>query len=174
MSRSKLNYDEVENKSIHYGDLLDNYGSILDVRKDWIPFITNGTIHRYKSQLFENVDMILVDTAENETIGKAVEVNGINNKYIVAGLYTIVARPIKKKVKYFMGNHINSHIYHKQLLHLMYGTKVSSISKSNFQRTIVSYPKNFNEQRKIGLFFKQIDNAITLHQHRFLIKIKKR
>ena len=97
-------------------------------------------------------------------MGKAVEINGISDEYVVAGLHTIVARPKEKMAKYFSGYYINADVYQRQLLRLMQGTKVSSISKGNLKKTIVAYPKNLAEQQKIGSFFKQLDNAIALHQ----------
>ncbi|WP_270995118.1 restriction endonuclease subunit S [Listeria seeligeri] len=171
LSRSQLNYDNGEIKSVHYGDILVNYDSILEIAKDRIPFITNGVIDKYKPNLLENGDLIFADAAEDETVGKAVEVDGKTNEYIVAGLHTIVARPRRKMAKFFWGYYINSSIYHNQLLRLMQGTKVASISKSNLQKTYVTYPDNFVEQKKIGTFFKQLDDTIALHQRK-LEKIK--
>ncbi|MBC1894590.1 restriction endonuclease subunit S [Listeria seeligeri] len=175
LSRSQLNYDNGEIKSVHYGDILVNYDSILEIAKDRIPFITNGVIDKYKPNLLENGDLIFADAAEDETVGKAVEVGGKTNEYIVAGLHTIVARPRRKMAKFFWGYYINSSIYHNQLLRLMQGTKVASISKSNLQKTYVTYPDNFVEQQKIGAFFKQLDNTIALHQRKLkkLQNIKK-
>ncbi|WP_271005787.1 restriction endonuclease subunit S, partial [Listeria seeligeri] len=117
-------------------------------------------IDKYKPNLLENGDLIFADAAEDETVGKAVEVDGKTNEYIVAGLHTIVARPRRKMAKFFWGYYINSSIYHNQLLRLMQGTKVASISKSNLQKTCIAYPDNFAEQQKLGTFFKQLDNTI--------------
>ncbi|WP_338650573.1 restriction endonuclease subunit S [Listeria seeligeri] len=166
LSRSQLNYDNGEIKSVHYGDILVNYDSILEIAKDRIPFITNGVIDKYKPNLLENGDLIFADAAEDETVGKAVEVDGKINEYIVAGLHTIVARPRRKMAKFFWGYYINSSIYHNQLLRLMQGTKVASISKSNLQKTCIAYPDNFAEQQKLGNFFKQLDDTIALHQRK--------
>ena len=165
MSRAQLNYEKGNIKSIHYGDILIKYNSILEITKDKIPFITDGSIEKYKPNLLENGDVVFADAAEDETVGKAVEINGISDEYVVAGLHTIVARPKEKMAKYFSGYYINADVYQRQLLRLMQGTKVSSISKGNLKKTIVAYPKNLAEQQKIGSFFKQLDNAIALHQH---------
>ena len=75
----------------------------------------------------------------------------------------------------FMGYYMNSNAYHNQLLPLMQGTKVSSISKSAIQETDVSFPKNGGEQQKIGAYFRSLDHLITLHQRKYeeLQKIKK-
>ena len=164
LSRAQLNYEKGNIKSIHYGDILIKYNSILEITKDKIPFITDGSIEKYKPNLLENGDVVFADAAEDETVGKAVEINGISDEYVVAGLHTIVARPKEKMAKYFSGYYINADVYQRQLLRLMQGTKVSSISKGNLKKTIVAYPKNLAEQQKIGSFFKQLDNAIALHQ----------
>ena len=166
MSRAQLNYEKGNIKSIHYGDILIKYNSILEITKDKIPFITDGSIEKYKPNLLENGDVVFADAAEDETVGKAVEINGISDEYVVAGLHTIVARPKEKMAKYFSGYYINADVYQRQLLRLMQGTKVSSISKGNLKKTIVAYPKNLAEQQKIGSFFKQLDNAIALHQRK--------
>ena len=166
LSRAQLNYEKGNIKSIHYGDILIKYNSILEITKDKIPFITNGSIEKYKPNLLENGDVVFADAAEDETVGKAVEINGISDEYVVAGLHTIVARPKEKMAKYFSGYYINADVYQRQLLRLMQGTKVSSISKGNLKKTIVAYPKNLAEQQKIGSFFKQLDDTIALHQQK--------
>lgn len=51
-------------------------------------------------------------------------------------------------------------------MRLIQGSKVSSISKGNLQKTLVSFPKDFEEQQKIGSFFKQLDETIALHQRK--------
>ena len=164
LSRAQLNYEKGNIKSIHYGDILIKYNSILEITKDKIPFITDGSIEKYKPNLLENGDVVFADAAEDETVGKAVEINGISDEYVVAGLHTIVARPKEKMAKYFSGYYINADVYQRQLLRLMQGTKVSSISKGNLKKTIVAYPKNLAEQQKISSFFKQLDDTIALHQ----------
>ena len=166
LSRALLNYDEGDIKSVHYGDILIKYPAILNIKNDKIPYITGGKLEKYKSSLLENGDLIFADAAEDETVGKAVEVNGLTEENLVAGLHTIVARPKDKKAEFFLGYYINSNTYHRQLLRLIQGSKVSSISKGNLQKTLISFPKDFEEQQKIGAFFKKIDDTITLHQRK--------
>ena len=128
-----------------------------------------------ESSLLENGDLIFADEAEDETVGKAVEVNGLTEENLVSGLHTIVARSKDKKAEFFLGYYVNSNIYHRQLLKLMQGSKVSSISKGNLQKTLVSFPKDFEEQQKIGSFFKQLDETIALHQRKLdLLKEQKK
>ncbi len=175
LSRALLNYDEGDIKSVHYGDILIKYPAILNIKNDKIPYITGGKLEKYKSSLLENGDLIFADAAEDETVGKAVEVNGLTEENLVAGLHTIVARPKDKKAEFFLGYYINSNTYHRQLLRLIQGSKVSSISKGNLQKTLVFFPKDFEEQQKIGAFFKKIDEIITLHQRKLdLLKEQKK
>ena len=175
LSRALLNYDEGDIKSVHYGDILIKYPAILNIKNDKIPYITGGKLEKYKSSLLENGDLIFADAAEDETVGKAVEVNGLTEENLVAGLHTIVARPKDKKAEFFLGYYINSNTYHRQLLRLIQGSKVSSISKVNLQKTLVSFPQDFEEQQKIGAFFKKIDDTIALHQRKLdLLKEQKK
>ena len=175
LSRALLNYDEGDIKSVHYGDILIKYPAILNIKNDKIPYITGGKLEKYKSSLLENGDLIFADAAEDETVGNAVEVNGLTEENLVAGLHTIVARPKDKKAEFFLGYYINSNTYHRQLLRLIQGSKVSSISKGNLQKTLVSFPKDFEEQQKIGAFFKKIDDTIALHQRKLdLLKEQKK
>ena len=175
LSRALLNYDEGDIKSVHYGDILIKYPAILNIKNDKIPYITGGKLEKYKSSLLENGDLIFADAAEDETVGKAVEVNGLTEENLVAGLHTIVARSKDKKAEFFLGYYINSNTYHRQLLRLIQGSKVSSISKGNLQKTLVSFPKDLEEQQKIGSFFKQLDDTIALHQRKLdLLKEQKK
>jgi type I restriction enzyme S subunit len=171
LSRAMLNYDRGEVKSVHYGDVLIKYPAILNVKTAQIPFINNGTRENFKSNLLKNGDLIFADAAEDESVGKAVEVNALTDEYLVSGLHTIVARPKGKMAEFFLGYYINSEIYHRQLLRLMQGTKVSAISKKNLLETEVSFPTRIEEQEKIGNFFKQLDDTIALH-HRKLELLK--
>lgn len=175
LSRALLNYDEGDIQSVHYGDILIKYPAILNVKNDKIPYITDSSFEKYKSNLLENGDLIFADAAEDETVGKAVEVNGLTEENLVAGLHTIVARSKDKKAEFFLGYYINSNTYHRQLLRLIQGSKVSSISKGNLQKTLVSFPKDFEEQQKIGSFFKLLDDTIALHQFKLdLLKEQKK
>ncbi|UQF19810.1 restriction endonuclease subunit S (plasmid) [Vagococcus lutrae] len=175
LSRSQLNYEHGSIKNIHYGDILIKYGAILDVERDSIPYITNGNLEKYRSQLIKNGDLIFADAAEDNTVGKAIEVSGLATESLVAGLHTIVARSKSEIGTYFLGYYINSAVYHYQLLRLMQGAKVSSISKRSLRETKVCIPTGTEEQQKIGTFFKQLDDTIALHQRQLeaLEKMKK-
>lgn len=153
--------------NVHYGDVLIKFGEVIDIRRDRLPSILDESVlEKYQSSVLQNGDIIIADAAEDETVGKCSEIKGITNEKVLAGLHTIPVRPKKKYAMGFMGYYMNSNAYHNQLLPLMQGTKVSSISKSAIQETDVSFPKNGGEQQKIGAYFRSLDTLITLHQRK--------
>lgn len=175
LSRANLNYEQGAVKNIHYGDVLIKFGEITDILKEEIPFITNADITKYKNHFLENGDIIFADAAEDETVGKATEISGITDEKVVSGLHTIACRPIESTSTGYWGYYLNSSAYHNQLLSLMQGIKVLSISKRSLATTFVNYPEEENEQIKIGELFKELDNLIALNQSKYdkLISMKK-
>ena len=170
LSRAELNDEEGIIKNIHYGDILIKYGDVLDISQNNIPYITNGDFKKYKNYLLKNGDIIFADTAEDETTGKAIEINNIGNNFVVSGLHTIICRPKQKKQPYYLGYYINSSAYHNQLLPLLQGIKVYSISKSNLAKTYVKFPIEKREQANIGKLFLKIDKLLSLHQRKLFYK----
>ena len=76
----------------------------------------------------------------------------------------MVCRPRNKTAEGYFGYYLNSNSYHHQLLPLMQGIKVLSLSRANVQKTTVKYPKDKAEQQKIADCLRSIDTLITLHQ----------
>ena len=46
------------------------------------------------------------------------------------------------------------------------GTSYPAINSTELSNIEVSYPKEIEEQKKIGTYFKNLDNLITLHQRK--------
>ena len=175
LSRAELSYDEGTVLNVHYGDVLIKYGSVLDVQKDDIPRIPHRCIEDFNGALLQDGDVIIADTAEDETTGKACEIGNLQGSTIVSGLHTMVCRPRNRMALGYLGYYLNSNAYHHQLLPLMQGIKVLSLSRSNIQKTSVSYPSAMKEQQLIASYFSQLDHLITLHQRKFekLTNVKK-
>ena len=175
LSRVELSYDEGTVLNVHYGDVLIKYGSVLDVQKDDIPRIPHRCIEDFNGALLQDGDVIIADTAEDETTGKACEIGNLQGSAIVSGLHTMVCRPRNRMALGYLGYYLNSNAYHHQLLPLMQGIKVLSLSRSNIQKTSVSYPSAMKEQQLIASYFSQLDHLITLHQRKFekLTNVKK-
>ena len=166
LSRAELSYDEGTVLNVHYGDVLIKYGSVLDVQKDDIPRIPHRCIEDFNGALLQDGDVIIADTAEDETTGKACEIGNLQGSAIVSGLHTMVCRPRNRMALGYLGYYLNSNAYHHQLLPLMQGIKVLSLSRSNIQKTSVSYPSAMKEQQLIASYFSQLDHLITLHQRK--------
>ncbi|HEM4830870.1 TPA: restriction endonuclease subunit S [Streptococcus suis] len=165
LSRDKLSSYFYEVQNIHYGDILTKYDAILDVCNKELPSIIGSTISDFADALLSEGDIVFADAAEDSTVGKAIEVRNFKGKNVVSGLHTIVARPKVSYAPYYLGYLINSTAYHNQILPLMQGTKVSSISKANLKSTTVVFP-TLPEQEAIGSFFSDLDQLITLHQRK--------
>ena len=164
LSRSELSYEEGSILNIHYGDILIKYGSILDIHKYKIPRIPNEKKEDFRGSLLQPGDIVIADTAEDETTGKACEIGNLFGNSIVAGLHTMVARPNIEMASGYLGYYLNSNAYHCQLLPMMQGIKVLSLSRANVKKTALKFPESTKEQQLIANYFIQLDELITLHQ----------
>ena len=167
LSRADLSNEAGVAKNVHYGDVLIKFGEVLDVSKEKLPMSSDESVlSKYKSSFLQNGDVIVADTAEDSTVGKCSEIAGLNDVVVLSGLHTIPYRPIEKFASGYLGYYLNSSAYHNQLIPLMQGIKVTSISKSAMQDTYIVYPKSVEEQGKIGDYFQSLDHLITLHQRK--------
>ena len=165
LSRADLSNETGVAKNVHYGDVLIKFGEVLDVSKELLPMISDKSILiKYKTSFLQNGDVIIADTAEDTTVGKCSEIVGLNDEVVLSGLHTIPYRPVEKFAPKYLGYYLNSDAYHNQLIPLMQGIKVTSISKSAMQDTDIIYPKSKEEQTEIGNYFDALDHLITLHQ----------
>lgn len=162
LSRAELNYENGSTKNVHYGDVLIRFGDCLDVQTNVLPFISDEAIaDRLQSSRLQDGDVIIADTAEDETAGKCTEIFNVSGENVVSGLHTI---PIRPKIQFaipYLGFYFNSDSYRKQLLPLMQGVKVMSISKAAIGKTIVAYPSILTEQCKIGSCLSSMDAYIS-------------
>ncbi|WP_295211544.1 restriction endonuclease subunit S [Ruminococcus sp.] len=167
LSRAELSEDTGTYKNVHYGDVLVKFGEYIDAQSTDLPYIADDEkAKKFESSKLQDGDIIIADTAEDEAVGKCVEIGNIGDLSIVSGLHTI---PCRSKVKFapaYLGFYLNSSSYHDQLIPLMQGIKVTSISKSAISDTLISAPTDLSEQGKIGQFFSQLDTLITLHQRK--------
>ena len=170
LSRAELDSDgEVLN--IHYGDVLIKFGSILDCNDKDIPHIASG--HESQNyQYLQNGDIIIADTAEDETVGKATELVNVSGRKVEAGLHTIPCRPLSCFASMYLGYYMNTPHFHRQLIPLMQGIKVLSISKGNIAKTKICAPKSMLEQQKISYLLNILDRR-TAAQRKVIEVLKK-
>ena len=176
LSRAELNDNYGVAQSIHYGDVLIKYGECLDVSKERLAFIEKQSIaDKFKTAYLQDGDIIVADTAEDGTVGKCTEIQDLTDKKIISGLHTIPLRPDQKFASGYLGFYMNSNSYHDQLKPLMQGIKVTSISKSAIQNTVVRYPFSLKEQGLVSRYLCLLNTLISLHQRKLemLKKVKK-
>lgn len=159
-SREQLNSVKGNVLNIHYGDVLVKYSSVLDASKEDIPYI-NEQIEYSPKDYVNNGDVIMADTAEDEMVGRCCEVTNIDNIKVVSGLHTILIHPIIKFAPKYLGYYLNSERYHKQIISIMQGIKVYSITKDALKNTIIDIP-NIEEQAAIANILSLCDHEILL------------
>ena len=163
LSRAELSDGNGNVKNIHYGDILIKFSECLytDAGNN-IPYIINDNIayKLLKLSPLINGDIVFSDAAEDNTVGKCVEIITHNGTDLVAGLHTIPCRPTIKFAEGYLGYYLNSTAFHNQLLQYIQGTKISSISKKSICQTIISYPSEIINQQKIVSYFQSLDSLI--------------
>lgn len=149
LSRENLNNRGGVVRNIHYGDILTKFPEVLNCREEDIPYINDLSLLTSSTQLLQDGDIVIADTAEDDTVGKVTEVQNIGNSKLVAGLHTIPCR-VKKGdfAPGWLGYYLNSNLFHNQILPFVTGIKVSSVSKSAIAETMILIPPR-EEQEKI-------------------------
>ena len=165
LSRAELCDADGDVFDVHYGDVLIKYSSVIDITKANLPRIIDaGKVSGCDS--LHNGDVVIADTAEDETAGKCTELRGIDNEKVFSGLHTIPCRPRRIYASGFLGHYLNSRAFRKQLFPMMQGTKVVSISKTSMASTCLTVP-SIEEQVTISEILSSIDSLIVLHQRKY-------
>ena len=158
LSRDKLNSQRGPYQNIHYGDVLIKYPFCLDCDKNDIPYINDDV--KFNATEVKDGDVIFADTAEDDTVGKCVEVLNVSDRKIVSGLHTYFCRPKYKMAAGYLGYFLNSNHFHNQLLPYIAGSKVSSVNRTSIARTYISYPESLPAQRRIAAILSAADKVI--------------
>lgn len=160
LSRDCLNEQIGNIKNIHYGDILIKLPTIVDASFIHIPYVNDDVI--VKSDYLKNGDIIFADTAEDYTVGKAIEIINIQAIPVTSGLHTIPFQPKSGIfVNRFLGYYVNSTDYRRQLQPLIQGIKVYSISKTALCKTTLKIP-TLSEQTAIAEVLTAADREIEL------------
>lgn len=162
LSRDKLNNQRGEYQNIHYGDVLIKYPYCLDCNVNDIPYINEGV--RFNTAQVKNGDVIFADTAEDDTVGKCVEVLNVGDRKIVSGLHTYFCRPKHEMAPGYLGYFLNSNHFHNQLLPYIAGSKVSSVNRTSIARTFIFYPESLPAQHRIAAILSSADKVIASTQ----------
>lgn len=159
LSRDCLNAESGQARNIHYGDVLVKYGFIVDIQNNQVPFV-NSDVECKRWDCLKDGDIVIADTAEDDSVGKAVEVTNIGSEVVYSGLHTIACRPRESFARNYLGYYMNSDAYHDQLRPYMQGIKVTSVSKGNIALTRMSVP-SLPEQREIADCLASLDDVIA-------------
>lgn len=159
LSRAELNEEYGSYKNVHYGDVLVKFGEWVDCSNTALPFINSNA--KFNHTTLQDGDIVIADTAEDETVGKSTEITNTKNLKIVSGLHTIPIRPKIKFAAKWLGYYINSACWHDQILPFITGTKVSAISKAAVCQTKLFYPAKLEEQKRIAQALSDVDAVIT-------------
>ena len=177
-SREKLNYNTGKVKNIHYGDIHTKFRSLFDIRREYVPFINEEILDKKinDDNFCKEGDLVIADASEDYmAIGKTIELINLNCEKIIAGLHTIMARPINNNIAIgFTGYLMQSNNVRYQIKLIAQGIKVLSISSKRLKEIFLNIP-NIPEQQKIASFLSAIDKKIELTDKKleFLEKYKK-
>ena len=145
-------------QNVHYGDIHVKFPEVLDLSKFSLPYI-NESICRRAKEFLRDGDIVMADTAEDESVGKSCEIINIGDRKVEGGLHTFVLRPFKSYYNGFLGYLINSTLFHNHIIPLLQGTKVYSITKSDLKTLKVIYPP-LEEQKRIAEVLSHFDQHI--------------
>ena len=154
-SRECLTNDPSDVLNIHYGDILVKYGSVVDIDIDEVPYIKPETdISKYNSSSYlQNGDVVFADTAEDYTVGKTCEITNASGHRVLSGLHTMPYRPTINFVPMYLGYYFNSAAFRAQILPMIQGAKVSSISKSEMKKTTLHIPTIESQRKAVNILY---------------------
>lgn len=153
-----MNYESGKYKNIHYGDILIKLPTLVDCDNILLPFVNDNIFISPKLNLLKTGDIVIADTAEDYTAGKAIEIKNKSSR-VISGLHTISCRPNFEFYNGYLGYYLNSFTFRKNLLPLIQGIKVFSVSKYMYNFLFINYP-SVMEQKKITNLLLNIDARI--------------
>lgn len=156
--------------NIHYGDIHTKFHITLDISKIVVPYLNASVpINKVKQDCYcKDGDIIFADASEDlDGIGKCIEIVNVHQAKVLAGLHTLLTRPITNKILIgFAGYLFSSNNMHEQIQKEAQGIKVLSISSGRLANTNVVYPKSKQEQQKIASCLSSIDTLISAHSQK--------
>ena len=151
---------------IHYGDIhtknlgVINNNSILPTIKE------EGTF-----ELLKQGDIVIADASEDyKDLGKTTVIGETENRKIIAGLHTFKFTPNEFLYPIYYLYYSQSRIFKNFTYKTGTGISVFGISKDNLGKMRLYIP-TYEEQKKIGEFFKVLDERIA-NQERKIAKVK--
>ena len=145
LSRAELNYENGKYKNIHYGDVLIKFSAFIDVSSPDVPYINDeNSSSKLDNILLQDGDIIIADTAEDFTVGKATEVENIDKIKVVSGLHTIFSKVFRVLCKLSRISQPTYTFYS--------GSKSQFYFKNTYQEDFCIVPKSFRTNKNRGFF----------------------
>ncbi|EQC85199.1 restriction endonuclease subunit S (plasmid) [Lactococcus cremoris] len=174
-------YDWEERKLIEVADYRNGKAHEKDISEDGYYIVvnskfvsTNGLVKKYSDEMIaplskNEIAFVLSDVPNGRAIARTFLINE-DNKYSlnqrIAGI-----TPHADTNSYFLHSLMNRNHY---FLRFDDGVSQTNLSKREVEKWVEFYP-SYQEQQKIGSFFKQLDDTIALHQRKLdLLKEQKK
>ena len=139
-------------------------------RKRSDTYITKQKYRESPEIMVKNSDILFVKTGS--TLGKSALVQSINYHATVNPQIVIIRS--NELDEYFLSVILTSYNILKRINTIKIGGAIPTMTETELQKLPIQVPKS-TEQKKIGSFFKQLDNTIALHQRKLdLLKEQKK
>lgn len=152
-------------KYLHYGDIHSATSVFLDADQTVMPYLPPQKAH--KLDRLQDGDLVFADASEDKDgIGKAVELRGVGNKEVVAGLHTIAARFDKEVLADGFKAYLPFMLpFSQHLKRLAAGTKVYATNRSHIASVELRLPGT-KEQTAIATVLSDMDADLTALESR--------
>ena len=130
-------------------------------RKQSDTYITKQKYRESPEIMVKNSDILFVKTGS--TLGKSALVQGINYHATVNPQIVIIRS--NELDEYFLSVILTSYNILKRINTIKIGGAIPTMTETELKKFPIQVPKR-TEQKKIGSFFKQLDNTIDLHQRK--------
>lgn len=151
--------------NIHYGDIHSKFRSRFFQRMEDLPSIkTDAPLGKIQDGDFLKAgDVVFADASEDHLdVGKAIEILQADEKRLVAGLHTLVARPRQKLAPGFSSHLFQSRQVRRQIMTIAQGISVLGVSKKNMGDLKLNLPC-YDEQKVIADSLSAIEDTIAVH-----------
>lgn len=151
LSRAELNHEDGTYKNIHYGDVLIKFPAHIDVEDQEVPFVNEDSSSvKFDDALLQDGDIVIADTAEDYTVGKATEIENSSMRKVVSGLHTIPCRPKMKFAARYLGYYYKAILLMTdeeiwQYIKAIYGYMVDGVEPKELSNNVALY---FNLAKK--------------------------
>ncbi|SFX73952.1 type I restriction enzyme, S subunit [Thermoactinomyces sp. DSM 45891] len=151
---SKSDVIDEGNPIILYGRLYKQYETVIES-------IDTFALKKENSVISEGNEVIVPSSGESaEDIARA---SAVCKRGIILGGDLNIVRPSKEIDPVFLALTISSGRQQKELSKLAQGKSIVHLHNSDLKKVNLVFPKR-EEQIQIGIFFKQLDDRITIHQ----------